>query len=219
MALKYTKKTIEHFTKPHNLGALDNANATSTEGSPACGDMVNYTLKINEETLIIEDIKFKSYGCASNIATASIATDIVKGKHIDEIKNMKTGDAANALGGLPPVKMHCSVLAINGIKAAIRDFEVKTGRIVDSPRDITPDVIQKVLSDVIHPKHGVNIIENKNVTKVKVENQSIYIVIELEHDEEMFANNIREEVAEHIEGMKCTHEVTVKIESKTGTFS
>lgn len=219
MALKYSEKTIEHFTKPKNVGEIEGANATATEGSPACGDMVNYTLKINEETLIIEDIKFRSYGCASNIATASIATEMVKGKHIDEVKAMKTSDAANELGGLPSIKMHCSVLAINGIKAAIREFEARTGRIEDKRREITPDIIKKVLTDVMHPKHGKNIVDNNNITRVKVEHgQSIYVVVELEPDEEMYANNIREEIIEHIEGMKCTHDVIVKIESKTGEF-
>lgn len=218
MALKYTKKTIENFTHPKNLGEIKDADASATEGSPACGDMVHYTLKINPETLIIDDVKFKSYGCASNIATASIATEMVKGKHIDEVKNLKSSDAANELGGLPSVKMHCSVLAINGIKAAIRKYEIEHGLLEDGERTMTPKVIRNFLIDVIHPKHGKNIIENDNVSRIKIEGQNIYIVIELEADEEMYANNIREEVTEHIEAMKCTHEVMVKIESKTGSF-
>lgn len=218
MALKYTEKTIEHFTKPQNAGRIENADVEATEGSPACGDMVNYTLKINPETLIIEDIKFKSYGCASNIATASIATEMVKGKHIDEVKKIGAKAASDELGGLPAVKMHCSVLAINGIKAAIREYEKKIGRIKDEERIITSKVIEGHLKNVIHPKHGKNIIENGNVSRIKIEGQDILIVVELEPDEEMYAANIREEIEEHIEGMKCTHEVFVKIESKTGEF-
>ncbi|MBN1969260.1 MAG: iron-sulfur cluster assembly scaffold protein [Candidatus Delongbacteria bacterium] len=218
MALKYTQATIEHFTKPRNMGIIDNPDASAIEGSPACGDMVSYTMKINPETLIIEDIKFKSYGCASNIATASKATEMVLGKHIDEVKMIGTSDAAKELGGLPSVKMHCSVLAINGIKAAIREYEKKIGRIEDKERVITPELIKKVLTDVIHPKHGKNIIDNNNVIRVKVEGQDIYVVVELEPDEEMFAANIHEEIIEHIESMKCTHEVIVKIESRTGEF-
>ena len=218
MALKYTKETIDHFTKPHNLGTLEGANAEATEGSPACGDMVNYTLKINPETLIIEDIKFRSYGCASNIATASIATDIVKGKHIDEVKHMGTSEAASKLGGLPPIKMHCSVLAINGIKAAIREFEKKIGRIKDEERILTEKALTNILKDVMHPKHGVNIIDNNNVSRIKIEGQNVYIVIELEPDEEMFAPNIREEIQEHLEAMKCSHEIMVRTESRTGQF-
>ncbi|MDA3885540.1 MAG: iron-sulfur cluster assembly scaffold protein [Candidatus Delongbacteria bacterium] len=218
MALKYTKETIDHFTNPHNLGTLENSNAEATEGSPACGDMVNYTLQINPETLIIEDIKFRSYGCASNIATASIATDIVKGKHIDEVKKMGTSEAASKLGGLPPIKMHCSVLAINGIKAAIREFEKKIGRIEDEQRVLTEKALINILKDIMHPKHGVNIIDNKNVSRIKIEGQNVYIVVELEPDEEMFAPNIREEIHEHLEAMKCSHEIMVKTESKTGQF-
>lgn len=218
MALKYTEKTIDHFTKPRNLGVVENANAEATEGSPACGDMVNYTLKINPDTLIIEDIKFKSYGCASNIATASIATEMVIGKHIDEVKKLGTSHAANELGGLPPVKMHCSVLAINGIKAAIREFEKKIGRIADEKRIITERSLTNMLKNIIHPKHGNNLVDNGNVSRIKIDGQDIYIVIGLEPDEEMFASNIHDEVMEHIEAMKCTHEIMVKIESKTGHF-
>lgn len=218
MALKYTEKTIDHFTKPRNLGTLDNPDAEATEGSPACGDMVNYTLKINPETLIIEDIKFKSYGCASNIATASIATEMVMGKHIDEVKLMGTTQAAHELGGLPPVKMHCSVLAINGIKAAIREFEKKIGRIEDEKRVITEKSLLNMLKNVMHPKHGVNLVDNDNIQRIRIDGQDIFIIITLEPDEEMFASNIHDEVMEHLEAMKCTHEIMVKIESKTGSF-
>ncbi|MBU4485354.1 MAG: iron-sulfur cluster assembly scaffold protein [Candidatus Delongbacteria bacterium] len=218
MALKYTDKTIDHFTKPRNLGTIENPNAEATEGSPACGDMVNYTLKINPETLIIEDIKFKSYGCASNIATASIATEMVMGKHIDEVKKMGTTQAATELGGLPPVKMHCSVLAINGIKAAIRNYEKQIGRIRDEKRIITEKSLVNMLRNVIHPKHGKNLVDNENILRIKIDGQDIFIVIGLEPDEEMYAANINEEVMEHLEGMKCTHEIMVKIESKTGNF-
>lgn len=218
MALKYTEKTIDHFTKPRNLGTISDANAEATEGSPACGDMVNYTLKINPETLIIEDIKFRSYGCASNIATASIATEMVLGKHIDEVKKMGTSEAANELGGLPPVKMHCSVLAINGIKAAIREFEKKIGRILDEKRIITEKALLNILRDVIHPKSGVNLVDNENIQRIRIDGQNIFIIITLEPDEEIYASNIHDEVMEHLESMKCTHEIMVKIESKTGNF-
>jgi nitrogen fixation protein NifU and related proteins len=218
MALKYTEKTIDHFTKPRNLGTVENANAEATEGSPACGDMVNYTLNINPDTLIIEDIKFKSYGCASNIATASIATEMVMGKHIDEVKLMGTTQAASELGGLPPVKMHCSVLAINGIKAAIREFEKKIGRIEDEVRIITEKSLLNILKNVMHPKHGKNLVDNENIQRIRIDGQDIFIIITLEPDEEMFASNIHDEVMEHLEAMKCTHEIMVKIESKTGSF-
>ncbi len=107
MALNYTEKVIEHFTNPRNVGEIEDADAKATEGSPACGDMVTFSIKINPDTRVIEDVKFRSYGCASNIATASIATEIAKGKTIDEVKNMSHKQIAEELGGLPAIKMHC----------------------------------------------------------------------------------------------------------------
>ncbi|MBC8205299.1 MAG: iron-sulfur cluster assembly scaffold protein, partial [FCB group bacterium] len=127
MALQYTEKVLEHFTNPRNVGEIEDADAQATEGSPACGDMVSFSLKIDPDTKIIEDVKFRSYGCASNIATASMATMMAKGKHIDEIKNLNPKSVANELGGLPAVKMHCSVLAVHGLKAAIKQWEIKHG--------------------------------------------------------------------------------------------
>ena len=118
MALKYSKKVIEHFTKPQNVGEIEYADATATEGSPACGDMIKYTLKINPETKVVEDIKFLSFGCASNIATASMMTLLAKGKTTAEIKAMKHKELTQSLDGFPAIKMHCSVLAVDALKMA-----------------------------------------------------------------------------------------------------
>jgi len=104
MALKYSQKVIEHFTQPQNVGEIENADAIATEGSPACGDMITYSMKINPETKIIEDVKFRSFGCASNIATASMMTLLAKGKTVDEVKNMRHRDLTKSLDGLPAVK-------------------------------------------------------------------------------------------------------------------
>ncbi len=219
MALKYTEKTMDHFTNPKNLGVLENFNAEATEGSPACGDMVHYTLKINDETLIVEDIKFKSYGCASNIATASIATEMVKGKHIDEIMKMGSNDAAKELGGLPTVKMHCSVLAINGIKEAIRKYKEEKGLSKQKAFVLSEEAVKKILKHIINPKQGVNLIDNNNVASISIEeDNSVFIVIKLEADEEMYGNNIHEEIMEHLEKIEAIRGITVKIESKTGKF-
>jgi len=121
--MEYTPKVIEHFTNPRNIGKLDDANATATEGSPACGDQITFYLKINPETSIIDDIKFLSYGCASNIATASVTSEIVKGKTIDDAKGLSWEAVTAELGGLPPVKVHCSVLAVEALQAAIKNYE------------------------------------------------------------------------------------------------
>ncbi len=125
MAIKYSEKVIEHFKDPHNVGELAEPTGFATEGSPACGDQLSVYLDIEEGTNLIKDIKFKSYGCASNIATASIITDMAKGKTIEEAKKLTWKQAADELGGLPPVKMHCSVLAVDALRSAIKDYETK----------------------------------------------------------------------------------------------
>jgi len=125
MAFKYTKKVIEHFTKPRNTGEIKKPDAKATEGSPACGDMLTFTLKVDPKTKKITEIKFKSYGCASNIATASVLTTLVKGKTIEQAKKIKHEDVTKKLGELPQVKIHCSILAVETLKAAIKDYEDK----------------------------------------------------------------------------------------------
>ncbi|MBU1078049.1 MAG: iron-sulfur cluster assembly scaffold protein, partial [Spirochaetes bacterium] len=127
MNLPYSDKVIEHFKNPRNVGELKNPDASATEGSPACGDMVKLTIKVDPKTRVIKDIKFQSYGCASNIATASIITEIAKGKTIDEAKKITWAQAAETLGGLPAVKVHCAVLAVDVLKTAIENYENSHG--------------------------------------------------------------------------------------------
>src|SRR5512133_952749 len=100
--MQYSQKVLDHFMHPQNVGKMENPDATATEGSPACGDQVTVYLKINDESHIIEDISFLSYGCASNIATASMITELAKGKTLDEAKKLTYKDAMEALDGLPP---------------------------------------------------------------------------------------------------------------------
>ena len=97
--MQYSQKVLDHFMKPHNVGKLEDPDGTATEGSPACGDQVSIFLKVDEDTHIISDIKFQSYGCASNIATASIITDLAKGKTLEEAKEISWKEAAEALDG------------------------------------------------------------------------------------------------------------------------
>ena len=120
MPLPYSEIVMEHFQHPHNVGRIDNPDAKAIEGSPACGDMVAVYLQVDAESHRITDIKFESYGCASNIATGSIITDLAKGKTLDEAKEITWKQASEALGGLPPIKTHCSVLAVDGLRAAIQ---------------------------------------------------------------------------------------------------
>ena len=140
MTFPNTKEVLEHFRNPRNVGKMEDPHGTGRAGSPAWGDMGAVYLKVKPASLIIEDISFESYGCASNIATASIITEMAKGKTLEEAKKITWKEAANALGGLPPVKAHCSVLAVEGLMSAIRDYEEKHGLVVEKEAT-TEDVV------------------------------------------------------------------------------
>lgn len=121
MALNYTKKTINHFLKPQNIGEIKNPDGYAQIGNMVCGDQLDFFLKVQNGK--IKDVKFLSFGCASNIATASILTEKVKGMTIDEAKKYKWETIVSELGGLPNQKIHCSVMAVQGLKKAIADYE------------------------------------------------------------------------------------------------
>ena len=120
----YTDIVMEHFTNPKNVGEIADADGIGKVGNPTCGDLMWIYIKIKNNT--IEDIKFKTFGCAAAIATSSITTELVKGKTIDEAMKITRSDVANTLGGLPPIKMHCSNLAVDGLHAAIKDYQDKS---------------------------------------------------------------------------------------------
>ena len=122
--MNYTDKVIENFQNPKNVGELEDANAIGEVGSPACGDIMKMFMKINDDG-VIEDVSFKTYGCGAAIATSSIATEMIKGKTVEEAKKLTNKQVIDELGGLPPVKIHCSVLAEEAIKAALDDYEKK----------------------------------------------------------------------------------------------
>lgn len=118
----YSEKVLEHFREPRNVGELEGADAVGDVGNPKCGDMMRITLKINPDTDIIEDIRFKTFGCGAAIAVSSMLTELVKGKTLQEALALNNQTVADELGGLPPVKMHCSVLGEQGIVAALQDY-------------------------------------------------------------------------------------------------
>jgi len=196
MPLPYSEIVMEHFKRPRNVGRLEDADAKATEGSPACGDMVTVYLKVDEQTHRITDIKFESYGCASNIATGSIITELAKGKTIEEAKQLTWKDAAEALGGLPPVKVHCSVLAIDGLRAAIQNYEEKKGLIKERV-PTTLEEINRRLKRVMNPVVGLDIVRTKIVQDVTLENGVVRVTIDMPADHQ-FANNIREEIMEKL---------------------
>ncbi|MCG2685772.1 Fe-S cluster assembly scaffold protein NifU [Candidatus Parcubacteria bacterium] len=123
----YSEKVMDHFFNPRNMGEMENPDGEATVGNPVCGDVMKFYVKIGQRDgeEIIEDVTFQTLGCGAAIATSSIATEILKGKLLDEAEKLTNQAVAEALGGLPPVKMHCSVLAEEGIKKAIEDYRQK----------------------------------------------------------------------------------------------
>ena len=128
--MQFNPTIIEHFSNPRNVGEIPDADGVGTVGHPVCGDIVRIYVKIEKKggEEVISQVKFKTFGCTAAIATSSIATELIKGKTVKEALAVKNEDVAKALGGLPPIKMHCSVLAHDAVKAAIADFKNKSGQ-------------------------------------------------------------------------------------------
>lgn len=122
----YNDKVMEYFTNPKNVGEIENADGVGTYGSPVCGDMMQIMIKVEND--IITDAKFKTFGCGSAIASSSMATEMIIGKTIEEALAISNKDIVDELGGLPPVKIHCSVLADTAIRKAIYDYAQKEGK-------------------------------------------------------------------------------------------
>jgi nitrogen fixation NifU-like protein len=119
----YSKKVMEHFMNPKNVGVIENPDGYGKVGNPVCGDLMEIYIKVKND--IITDIKFKTFGCGSAIATSSMVTEIAKGKHVDEAMKITRNNVADELDGLPPQKMHCSNLAADALHAAIEDYKKK----------------------------------------------------------------------------------------------
>ncbi|MCJ7470180.1 iron-sulfur cluster assembly scaffold protein [Candidatus Bathyarchaeota archaeon] len=137
MPLPYNPKVLELFKNPKNLGKMEDATVVAIAGNPLCGDMITFYLKINNKDMI-EKASFESYGCAANIATSSIVTEIIKGKSLEEAWKITWKSVAEAVGGLPSVKFHCGILAVGALKRAIRKYFTS--------KNVSPDWLQKELS-------------------------------------------------------------------------
>jgi nitrogen fixation NifU-like protein len=127
--MAYSEKVVDHYENPRNVGSFekgDDTVGTGMVGAPACGDVMKLQIKVNPRTGLIEDAKFKTYGCGSAIASSSLVTEWVKGKSLDEALTIKNTHIAEELA-LPPVKIHCSILAEDAIKAAVQDYKAKAG--------------------------------------------------------------------------------------------
>ena len=125
----YSDKVMDHFTNPRNVGEIPDASGVGTVGNPVCGDVMKMYLKVENDVIV--DAKFKTFGCGAAIATSSMVTEMVKGKTIPEALKISNHAVAEALGGLPSVKMHCSVLAEEALKSALKDYYQRQGKTVD----------------------------------------------------------------------------------------
>jgi NifU-like protein involved in Fe-S cluster formation/metal-sulfur cluster biosynthetic enzyme len=199
---------MEHFRHPHNVGRMEDADAKAMEGSPACGDMVAVYLKVDPETQRISDVSFESYGCASNIATGSIITDLAKGKTLEEAKHISWQEASDALGGLPPIKAHCSVLAVDGLRAAIQNYEERHG-LVKERVPTTVEEVRRRLKHVMNPVTGLDLVRTKLVQDIEVADGKVRVVVDLPAGHQ-FAANMREEITEKIEPLWDVKEVVVE---------
>jgi nitrogen fixation NifU-like protein len=126
--MNYSKKVLDHFFRPHNQGAIKNADGVGTVGNPVCGDLMKIYIRVKKnkkQEEVIEDIKFETLGCAAAIATSSMVSDLAKGKTLEEAIKISKKDVAASLEGLPPVKMHCSNLAEKALKEAIKNYQSK----------------------------------------------------------------------------------------------
>jgi len=122
----YSEKVMEHFANPHNVGEIPNADGIGKVGNPQCGDVMWLYIKVKDN--IITDIKFKTFGCGAAIATSSMVTELARGKTLEEAKKISRQDVADSLDGLPPTKMHCSNLASDALREAIKDYEAKQAK-------------------------------------------------------------------------------------------
>ncbi len=134
----YTEIVMDHFRNPRNVGNMENADGVGQVGNPKCGDIMKIYLKINDDE-IIEDVKFETFGCGSAIASSSIATELIKGKSIHEAVSLTNKAVVEALGGLPPVKVHCSVLAEQAVKSALYDYSLKTNKVIKGLEKYKPE--------------------------------------------------------------------------------
>lgn len=208
MAFPYNDIVLEHFKNPRNIGSIENPDGKATEGSPACGDMVSLYIKVEAGTKIITDIKFESYGCASNIATGSIITELAKGKTIEEAKKITWKEAADALGGLPAIKVHCSVLAVEALRSAIFNYEEKHGLITNKEKT-TEEIVRKRLKKVTNPIKGLDMVTTNLVKEIEVKEGVVRILVDLPKNHQ-FANAIKEESIEKIESLWDVDKVIIE---------
>jgi nitrogen fixation protein NifU and related proteins len=146
MAL-YSEKVIEHFQNPHNFGKIDNASGVGEVGNLRCGDLMKLYIKVNDKD-VIEDIKFETYGCAAAIATSSVVTDLAKGKIIEDALKIESKDVIDSLGGLPIIKTHCSLLAVDALVEAVHDYLKKNNKEIPENLEKKHNLLEKQREEI-----------------------------------------------------------------------
>ena len=155
--MMYTEKVMDHFKNPRNVGEIENPSCVGEVGNAKCGDIMKMYLKINDDTKIIEDVKFETFGCGSAIASSSMATELIKGKSIDDAVELTNKAVVEALGGLPPVKIHCSVLAEQAVKAALMEYATKKNIKIKGLENFDPNLDEHLHDELHHDElHGEN---------------------------------------------------------------
>ena len=208
MKFPYSDTVLEHFRHPRNVGKIENPDGKAMEGSPACGDMVGVYIKVDPDKKNISDIKFESYGCASNIATGSIITELAKGKTLEEAKKITWQQASEALGGLPKIKAHCSVLAIEGLRSAIQNYEERHG-LAKQQEPTTLEVIKRRLRKVMNPIAGLDVVRTNLVKDIELKDGVVRVVMDLPGNHQ-FAPAIKEEINEKIAPLWDVNKVIVE---------
>jgi NifU-like protein len=200
----YSEKVMDHFKNPRNVGVMEDADVTSKVGSVACGDLIKLYLKFDPDRDQIKDIKFESYGCAANIATSSMMTEMVKGKTIEEARKVTFKDISETLGGLPRIKLHCAVLSRQGLETAFLKYEVKRGRVkMDEP------FVNKILRGVLDPVQGVDIISAKILQHTEIEDNKITLDLKAKPDSEL-AKSLTEDIHDAFEGLEVNLDLRFK---------
>jgi len=195
----YSRKVLQLFLNPKNVGEIENPSVTAKAGSPACGDMIKLYLKIEDDKIV--DAKFKTYGCAANIATASMLTEMIIGKPVEEAKKIKFKDLVEALGGLPQIKYHCAVLAAEGLRQALAKWDVIQGK-----RKIDESFVKLILAAVIDPLTGESVLHGHKYLGCEIEGKKVKIKLAIPKDSEE-AIVFEEQIRESFEGLDVDLEI------------
>ena len=188
MKVGYSPKVMQLFMAPKNVGRLEDANVTAITGSVACGDMIKLYLKINDKE-IIEKITFESYGCAANIATSSMITEIVKGESIEDARKVAFQEVVDNLGGLPKIKFHCAVLAIAGLRIALQKWDYIKGR-----KELNKDFVETLLKGILDPHTDRDLVSTGAIKNIEITECKIMLHLNIPKDDffDEIVSNIKE---------------------------